>query len=711
MARSKEAMYDPPLSRSRSRSRTSSLSSSTRSPPQEPLNPSPPTHSASTRPRTSSRSRSIPQRLESAFSDFEHFAQTVEAGAQEVEHFGKTGREVLETVEREYPGLGKDAGKERDGRKERKVEGSSTEVEDGSAQEEDETDDDDEKNMKRPLLDEKEAMPRVVPYSRPSTAKKEIGKGGTTNEKPRKDTIDSFRTDLDSTQDRIDDLYLLLETIALERSQLTRTPYSFRPTTNTSSKSPSNTMNKPDSERRKKIVSDVSFAKQDLLSLYQEISNDLTLRYNQLLPELSRSKKPDKKEKKLLRKYATMNSSFAKLLDFVEDRAKEESGEGVEGHRESRFMERSKEEEPGMDESQRLRSLKRVKEESRKRKSFDGIDPESSTGKWMIENPFTELDWTALQEIDLLETQKASAPPRSSSPRSSKENSPGWAVPTWIHNVLNLTSSSQKRDSRTTPTRSHVPSPSMLEMGHSTSSRKRSSRRQKRTTTTRSYDLSHSSSHSRSYDVSLSEESSVEAQLRGQIPVKKTQSEIELDSTEIPYQVPNDDTSGYQETKEELREDQRMRIESEHFWTPIVVVEWSLILVMIFYYIITRAIGYSNPLGDLKLYKVVGNDQWSDRNPNSVDVTLEGGGRSNSTKEVTSSSSSTTRNLFSSGTAGASTMTESQSSNSARTTSDSTSNLVPSRTPLGAQSEPTVTSSPTTMTMTRSPLDSLDSVD
>lgn len=133
-------------------------------------------------------------------------------------------------------------------------------------------------------------------------------------------------------------------------------------------------MNKPDSERRKKIVSDVSFAKQDLLSLYQEISNDLTLRYNQLLPELSRSKKPDKKEKKLLREYATMNSSFAKLLDFVEDRAKEESGEGVEGHRESRFMERSKDEEPGMDESQRLRSLKRVKEAGRKRKSFDGID-------------------------------------------------------------------------------------------------------------------------------------------------------------------------------------------------------------------------------------------------------------------------------------------------------------------------------------------------
>lgn len=159
-------MYDPPLSRSRSRSRTSSLSSSTRSPPQEPLNPSPPTHSASTRPRTSSRSRSIPQRLESAFSDLEHFAQTVEAGAQEVEHFGKTGREVLETVEREYPGLGKDAGKERDGRKERKVEGSSTEVEDGSAQEEDETDDDDEKNMVRILR-----TPFTPWYRSPSTSR------------------------------------------------------------------------------------------------------------------------------------------------------------------------------------------------------------------------------------------------------------------------------------------------------------------------------------------------------------------------------------------------------------------------------------------------------------------------------------------------------------------------------------------------------------
>lgn len=55
----------------------------------------------------------------------------------------------METVEREYPGLGKDAGEERDGRKEGKVEGSSTEVEDGSAQEEDETDDDDEKKMVR----------------------------------------------------------------------------------------------------------------------------------------------------------------------------------------------------------------------------------------------------------------------------------------------------------------------------------------------------------------------------------------------------------------------------------------------------------------------------------------------------------------------------------------------------------------------------------
>lgn len=54
----------------------------------------------------------------------------------------------------------------------------------------------------------------------------------------------------------------------------------------------------------------------------------------------------------------------------------------------------------------------------------------------MIENPFTELDWTALQEIDLLETQKASAPPRSSNSPTSKEHNSSWAVPKWIHNVL-----------------------------------------------------------------------------------------------------------------------------------------------------------------------------------------------------------------------------------------------------------------------------------
>jgi len=66
---------------------------------------------------------------------------------------------------------------------------------------------------------------------------------------------------------------------------------------------------------------------------------------------------------------------------------------------------------------------------------------------------------------------------------------------------------------------------------------------------------------------------------------------------EIPYQVPSDDTSGYVETKEELMQDQKDRIETEQyasslllhhfssksdelfvalrsFWTPFVIIEW-----------------------------------------------------------------------------------------------------------------------------------------
>jgi len=84
------------------------------------------------------------------------------------------------------------------------------------------------------------------------------------------------------------------------------------------------------------------------------------------------------KDKKLSREYTTLNSSFAKILDFVEDRAKEEREDVREGRMERRLLGEMKDDHPEWEESKRFGELKKVKEEI-KRKGYDGIEARSAS--------------------------------------------------------------------------------------------------------------------------------------------------------------------------------------------------------------------------------------------------------------------------------------------------------------------------------------------
>lgn len=200
----------------------------------------------------------------------------------------------------------------------------------------------------------------------------------------------------------------------------------------------------------------------------------------------------------------------------------------------------------------------------------------------MGDSPFSELDRTALQEIDNQENQRGKSPGIPANILQSARASPGhdrWGVNTLWHAVFvssngiqlsSTTSNASLGQHRASSphdrhsSKRYVTSASMLEMGHA--------RRQRRSKTSNELASKRAGSSRRSNRGSVSDQDvstdsdearDVEKQRRGLVPLRKTQTEIELDSTAIPYQVPSDDTSGYQETPEELRMDQEDRIKTE----------------------------------------------------------------------------------------------------------------------------------------------------
>ncbi|GAA6007041.1 hypothetical protein JCM11491_001486 [Sporobolomyces phaffii] len=580
------------------------------------------------RSRSQARS-SIPETLEAAFRGVEHVARDVEVaarvvadGASEVERFGHAGGDLVRTATRDWRAT---RPRDDDGCE-------STDAEDGSAHEDDEP-------GNRPLLDQTRKS-RVVPYepadihNAPNDGERLARRDGRGLEPDAsRETIDDFRHDLKAAQDRVDDLFDLLEHVAISRSQLSGSPYHLEhlhvahPTSSLPLVEPST-----DRERRhlEKLVANVVRAKRDLIETYRHVCA-LAPRYAAVMTPRTGELGDENKVK---RKFSTLNASFAKVLDFVEDRAQDEARERDAGARDERFLRRIETDEPGSDRAKRLGILKKAKADA-KSTTFDHLELETWTGKWMVEDPFSELDRTAIQTIDAEENRRATRGSASPATPQVKNGQPlGKGVGAWLSGVLHR--GTTKGNSRSPQQGQVGATPSMLEMGQRPSATRKS--RSRRRSTTESHELSHGSRPRRSSSASApgankhkygaesdaistdsDEAADVDKQRRGLVPVRETQIDKELDSTEVPYQVPSDDTSGYVETPEELRQDQKERIESEHLWTPVVIVEWICIVVMILYWSITRGMGYQHSLGNVDLGRIVGHDAWSDTSPRTDD--------------------------------------------------------------------------------------------
>ncbi|GAA6022977.1 hypothetical protein JCM10207_007737 [Rhodosporidiobolus poonsookiae] len=403
-----------------------------------------------------------------------------------------------------------------------------------------------------------------------------------------------FERDLDAAQEAVDDLADEVELIALNRHLLTGGTYPHigklfkrwgqRP------RAPPKSRRVLDDEAVKLAVL-VAQAKADLLKQYQTVCA-LQPRFEtvrRILGTRASSAEGDRATARLHRHYEQLNSSFAALLDFVEDHAKSEKKDVLGKETQMRLQGRMRDDHPEWAKEAVLRELKRA-EEAAKKTSLSQFDPSSYASWWLIDNPFTELDGV-LATIDLAENGIAS-----------KRDLKSGTLLSRIEGMFH-TPAASKRPPKKRST-SSLPAYSEREVGKRTTSRSSSSSHRYRSEDKPSLSSKHD-------DVSTdeSEASDVEKQLLGAGSGKGADG---IDLSGLPERVPTDDTSGYQETPEELLEDAKDQSRTEHFYTPLVVAWWACIAVLYLYWGIARAMGYQNPLGNVDLGSHLGNDAWND---------------------------------------------------------------------------------------------------
>ncbi|GAA5922190.1 uncharacterized protein JCM15063_003214 [Sporobolomyces koalae] len=579
----------------------------------DPTRPAAPSRPGSQISHRSITHQDIAHTVTDAFEEIERFGRDGAQIATQVEKFGKTGKHVVEVVEKDFFGNDQEVQNKDTEKEEISMRGRNGVAGQESSQEEDEPANASCFCQNRPLLKHRPvsaSSSRVIPYQ-PSNIASTAHKSQSA---PPRDEITALRSDLDSTQERIDDMFDLLETIAGERERLTGIRSQSQNAGRTSAESV-----ELGSTREHKIMikmkKRLSQAKTEIIAVYQQVClHDVT--YNKIRQDLPTM---TNESRKLMRDHGTLNSSFAKILDFVEDRAKEETQAAKEGISESRLLQRIEGDHPEWDRTKTLAEVKRVKTNVRQTKGPSSDNVETYVEKWIVENPFTELDRTALQEIDVRENQvrqTSTALPLVSAPADHSTNKGFEPLPS-----------------------QHLPSASHRQ-GRSNVKHGKPKSKSKTRSTTKSYELSHDRKSHKYAELSdastdTDELQDLEAQRRGTVHKAQTQQEKELANTEIPYSVPSDDTSGYVESRAELLQDQKDRIATEHFWTPFVIVEWILIVIMLFYWIVTRGIGYQNPLGNINWARVVGDDAWSDTKPTSS-ATLALHNSTTSSQEATS---------------------------------------------------------------------------
>ncbi|GAA6059065.1 hypothetical protein JCM10212_002036 [Sporobolomyces blumeae] len=544
----------------------------------------------------------------------ERVAGKVEEGAEQVEKGVRTGREMVEDWEREYGGNGRGAFE--GGRREVQGRGRRRSPHDDPSETEDSDPDDDEPRrgpredqddkQGRPLLRPRssgESTKGIVPYRSARSSSVDSSPPSMRQRKPvnvqedGREMVEAFLADIDAVQGTIGDLYDALSDLAAVRVRLTSLPY-LTARSKLLRNGPTATSASLVGSRREKALKKIRKvtlrSKRGIVDTYGAVCR-LGPRFRLVLQAISSGTPGSGPTStiKISRDYERVNETFAKLLDFVEDRAQDEKGDIEAKRLEKALMDQMKEDHPDWERSKRVEEVKKVKHGSAKVR-IDKVDLDSYLGYYALSQPFTELNRTALTTIDLEENGVSSAEPRPSDrakarkPASARQNARKNCVAGLVETAFDLAAGRRNYESRQTPGavesgRFGSASRAYLEMGHTSASRE--------------------SNRAKTFG---SEEQDVEAQLQGLIPVRKTEPDIELEKADIPYQVPTDDTSGYQETPEELREDEKDRIKTEHFYTPL------LLAVMIAYWAVARTLGYLDPLGNVNFGDIVGQDRWND---------------------------------------------------------------------------------------------------
>ncbi|GAA5985903.1 hypothetical protein JCM11641_004823 [Rhodosporidiobolus odoratus] len=426
-----------------------------------------------------------------------------------------------------------------------------------------------------------------------------------------KDAIASLEADISYTQEAVDKVFDSIEEIAGQRHRLTGGPYPRIRKTVLSKVQPGPLPRSHDVEGHESsdLIDNVNAVKPRLLAQYKAVCA-IQPRFNAL--KSSATARADPTFGPLSRHSSTLNKSFAGLLDFVEERAEEEKKDVTGGQADQRLLARMKEEHPEWRKNKRLTELKKAKEQA-KAQGWGKVDVLSYACWWMLDQPFAEFE-SVIQTIDLSEN-------RISSPADEKTGT--WALGSLLHKASMAFPHAHASGKSRPKSSSSSKSLTEREVG------KRSSRR---TSSSKSY---YSEGKDQLKDVGsdvstdTDDWSDSEKKLLGGGGAGKGG----IDLSQLPERVPTDDTSGYQETPEELLEDAKDQQKTERIYTPLLLLWWSLIACLYIYWALARFMGYENPLGNVDLGGHLGNTRWNDT---SDGLTRSDGGPPGSTSSTSS---------------------------------------------------------------------------
>ncbi|BGP21851.1 hypothetical protein JCM10295v2_000726 [Rhodotorula toruloides] len=435
----------------------------------------------------------------------------------------------------------------------------------------------------RPSADKPdEKPPPVIPYKTRTSAQ--------TRQRKKAAAVDSseaFLEDLDKTQEAVDDLFDDVELVAVQRHRLTGVSYAvsgiFSDRKIEYPRSP-----KQEQKEARKLAAMVTQAGKDLLAQYRAIC-ELAIRLDSLKTKRALSLRDLRRAEKYLK---TLNSTFASLLDFVEDRAKEEKRDVDDGSAGEALMQRIKEEHSKWKAADVRQALEKTKAEA-KSSTLATIDLSTYAGRWLLGNPFTELD-AVLQTIDLAEHHIKEA---------KDERKGTWALDSLLSHAIQLRPKQPHCSVKPAAPSYEVGKPRHPSRSHAY------------------HDLAKSEKETLS-DISTDsdEVNDLEKQKSSLLTKKHAKGADGTDLSALAAEMaPTSD--GFQESQADLMEDAKEQSKTEHIYTPMLLVYWVGIFILYIYYFIARGLGFAAPLGNVDLGSVLGNSAWNDTHDGLVKTT------------------------------------------------------------------------------------------